>query len=160
MLDTLWHLRGSLPLPPSLSDAEALDQVEGFLAAECKQVLGREADRLAFRSDMFRGERNAVLAFFNSGEFQITARSAAGERMLDYDLSARYGFLACVVFAMFAAGIGAIGDGLRGALIGAALALAWIYGMNRLTASIRVPHALSKVVLRGHEEWNDACQKP
>ncbi len=149
LLDVLWTERGDVTLT-SCSDTEALDRIRLMLNRQDKPLGSAGPDVIAFRDDLFR--RGSVtsnlkaMAACDAGRFWIEV--AGSTRRLRYELSLRQGLVFCCWAALAFAIVGALGSGWKGVLQGLLLGLGWLYGMNRLLVSWRVPRLVKLAVLR------------
>lgn len=148
MLDFIWHLRGSIRLDGAGSDAAVLDRVEQLLARQRKGVSERSSEHLAFDDPLWRdpfGPNWLAMVIYDRGRFWI-GQSFHG-RELHYDLRSLHGMVFCLFAALFFSFFGFVGNGLSGGIKFAAIAFAWLYGMNLLLALVRVPSAVRKAVV-------------
>jgi hypothetical protein len=146
MLDLLWHLRGTIKLDTVLDDASVLDRLEQMLEQQKKPTIERGQQSIVFEEPLWSNlwSSGRATAIYDHGEFRIE-RDLEG-RKLRYDLRSWHGFLFCSfatsTILIFMALEGDFQDGLKFA----ALAFGWVYGMNILTALLRVPALIRRTV--------------
>ena len=150
MLDSGWHLRGSVPLNGVVREAAALDGVEQLLENQQKRVSERGSRYLVFDDPLWRvsfGPNWLAMVIYDRGRFWIE-HSADGQR-LRYDLRSLHGMIFCLFGALMFFLVGFAGGGLWGGIKYAAGTFAWLYGMNLVLAFVRVPRAIRKAVTSG-----------
>ena len=147
MLDSVWHLRGSVRLDGVGSNDIALTRVEQLLESQRKSVSERGPDYLVFDHPLWRdpfGPNWLAMVIYDRGRFWI--EQTLHGRRLRYDLRSLHGMVFCLFAALTAFFFGLAGDGLSGGLKFAAGAFAWLYGMNILLALVRVPSSIRKAL--------------
>ena len=146
MIQFIWHLRGSIELPPDISDAVAIDGVIAALRASNKRILEVTSQAVTFyHSTWFGGPRNVPLAFFYKGRLLIDRANEPAR--LRYDLNSFLGLVLCL-FAVpfFSAFMLLTSVSPSGALKTGLLAFTWLYGANLVRAWFDVPQALRDAV--------------
>ena len=147
MLDSVWHLRGSVALNRSMTDEVVLDRVARLLDKQWKPVIERGSDYLVFEDPIWCGlfrPNWLAMVIYDLGVFHIE-RGKDGRR-LRYDLRSLHGLIFCLFAAFAFFSVASAGEGmLRGLTIGA-FAFAWLYGMNVLLALARVPASIRTAV--------------
>lgn len=147
MLDFIWHLRGSIVLDGATTDGAALDGVEQLLVKHRKPITERGPRVVGFYdplwNDLF-GPDWLAMVIYDRGRFWIE-RGGDGQK-LRYELRSLHGIIFCLFGALMFFLFGLASGGLMGGLKFAALAFAWLYGMNVLLALLRVPHSIRKAV--------------
>lgn len=148
MWDSLWHLRGSLPIYPEDSDSGVLGRVEALLAVQGKSLTEEGGDFLAFRDPLgfnTGGNRWSAMAIYDQGRFWIE-RGNYGQS-LRFDLRSLHGFLFCLAAAAVVFAFGLSDGGMLRGFRFAAVGFTWLYGMNMLLAWVRVPRAIRLAIL-------------
>ena len=150
MLDFIWHLRGSVALEGIGSNEIVLDRVERWLEKQRKPVSRRGEDYLGYNEPLWSdpaGPNWLALVIYDRGRFWI--EQGLGGRRLRYELRSLHALVFCLFAAFTAFLFGFADDRLSGGLKLAALAFAWLYGMNILLALGRVPRAIRQAVRAG-----------
>lgn len=150
MFDAFWHLRGSLRLAGAAADDATLDRIQHFLERQCKAVNERSAHHVAFDDPLWRNFAKPnwlALVIFDRGTFWI--ERDRDERRLRYQLRSLHALIFCLFAAVLCCFFGLAAGSATAGLNYAALAFAWLYGMNMLTALVRVPSAIRKALKEG-----------
>jgi hypothetical protein len=142
MLEFFWHLRGSIPLDSTDSDAVALGRMERLLSRQQKMVNDRGSDYLAFDDRNPFGADWPAMAIYDHGRFWIEQQLHG--RRLCYDLRSLYCMGFCLIVASIAFFIGLAGVGFGHGLRLAAWMFFGFYGGNIILALLRVPSAIRK----------------
>lgn len=142
MLDSIWHLRGAVPLDSDVSDTVALDRMERLLTRQHKSVSDRGSGYLVFDDRNPFGPDWPAMAIYDQGRFWIE-KGIHGRKMC-YDLRSFHGMVFCLIISSIAFLIGFAGNGFAAGLKFAAGAFIWLYGANILLTLVRVPSAIRK----------------
>ena len=151
MWDFIWHLRGSIPLEPTASNATVLDRVEDLLRQQQKPITHRSAESVSFNMPLWNTGYGSwhnnwlAMVIYDQGHFRIEQETRG--RRLRYELRSLHGFLFCLfavpLFFLFALATGS--TVVYGIKLGA-FAFSWLYGMNMLLAWLRIPKAIRAAV--------------
>ena len=147
MLDSIWHLRGSVQLDGVVANDAALDCVEALLERQRKPVTERGPDHIAFDSPLWEDILSPnwlAMVIYDRGRIWID-HGLQGRR-LRYDLRSFHGFVFCLIGAFMFFFFGLAEGGLAGGLRFAGMVFGWLYGMNMLLAWTRIPHAIRTAV--------------
>jgi len=147
MLDSVWHLRGSVSLDEAGYAAVVLDRVEQLLHKERKRVTERGSDYVIFDAPLWGdalGPNWLAMVIYDRGRFWIEQSSR--HPTLRYDLRSLHGMVFCLFAAVLFFLFGLADRGLEGGILYAAGAFAWLYGMNVVLAFARVPPAIRRAV--------------
>lgn len=146
MLDSIWCLRGSVPLNQASSNKATFDGLEHLLNRQRKTIRTRTADEIAFDDQLWRsffGPNWLAMIMFDRGRFWIES-SPAGKK-LQYELRSLHAAIFCscgsLMFLLFGLANGGLLSGLKFAIA----VFSWVYGMNVVLAYIRVPSAIERV---------------
>jgi len=143
MMNSLWHLRGSVLLEGAVTDGDVLEGLERLLQKQLKPITERTPDSLAFDDPLWRnpfGPNWLAMVIYDQGRFRI--EHEARGRKLVYDLRSLHGMIFCLSAAIVFFVVGVASEGVLRGLQFAAFAFAWLYGMNILLARARVPGAI------------------
>ena len=147
MLDFVWHLRGSVRLDSMTSNEAALDRLERLLDQQRKSVRDRGQKDLVFDDPLWSnpfGPNWLAMVIYDRGKFWIEQRPDG--RVVMYDLRSLHGMVFCLLgglmFFVFGALVGGLSEGLKFA----AIAFAWLYGMNILLALLRIPPKIRRAI--------------
>ena len=144
VLDFVWHLRGSVAVEATGSDALYLDRIEQMLKQQKKPSI--ERGQIVFEEPLWSNywdSNSRATAIYDHGEFRIE-KDLSGKRLL-YDLRSFQAFAFCAVGALMFFFFGLPGGLLNGLMFGG-LAFGWVYGMNIGIALIRVPALIKRTV--------------
>ena len=139
MIDSLWHLRGSVPLDGVTGGEATLDGLERLLEKQRKPTTERTSDCIAFDDPLWRdpyGPNWLAMILYDHGRFWI--EQGAGERRLRYDLRSLHGMIFCLIGSVMFFGVGCASGGIG--------MFALLYGMNILMARIRIPRLIRMAV--------------
>jgi hypothetical protein len=145
MLDFIWHLRGSIQLEETTTNAAALDGVIALLKKQRKPVLELGPNAIVFNDPIWSapfGPNWLAMVIYDRGRFWIEQRPDG--RRLCYELRSLHGMVFCLLAALMFMLFGLASGGLLGGVAFAAFAFGWLYGMNVLLASARVPGSIRK----------------
>lgn len=146
MFNSVWHLRGSVPLDGGdVTDADVLDSVAYLLSKQQKGVTERAASYLVFDDPLWRNfyrENWRAMAIYERGRFWI--EQDMNGRFLRYELRSLNTLVFCLVGVAISFLFGLAGGGLEMGFLFGVAAFAWLYGINVLLALVRVPLAIRK----------------
>ena len=147
MIDSVWHLRGSVLIGHLVSEDDALDRIEGLLRAQLKRKIDRSHGEVVFHSPLWEGYFGPnwlAMVIYDQGRFWLEQRE--GQRLLKFDLRSLHGFVFCLFGAAMFFAFGAADGGLIQGLRYAAFCFGWLYGMNMILAWLRIPRAIRKAL--------------
>jgi hypothetical protein len=154
LLDFIWHLRGSTVLDGAAKDDEVLDAISQLLEKQHKTIIDRGPDFIAFDDPLWSdlGSPNwLAMVIYDRGRFWI--EQGFSGRRLRYELRSLHGLVFCLFCAATAFFFGAVGGDLNQGLRFAALAFAWLYGMNIILALARVPWKIQRSVRAAQDRF-------
>jgi len=147
MLDFIWHLRGSTALAGSCTNDAALNAVTALLKKQRKPIVEFGVNSIAFNDPLWSNPfsmNHSSMVIYDRGRFWIE-QTLNGPR-LRYELRSLHGMVFCLFGALTALLFGLASGGFIWGLEVAAIAFAWLYGMNVLLALARVPSAIRRAV--------------
>ncbi|KTE34324.1 MULTISPECIES: hypothetical protein [unclassified Sphingopyxis] len=146
MLDFLWHLRGTVVLDMAMPDEEVFDRLHAMLVGQEKPVTPDDGRQIGFDAPLWRnlyGSNWRAMVIYDRGDFWLDRQN--GRRVLRYDLRSLHTFIFCLGAAGLFFSAGSSGSLEQGVKL-AGLALGWLYGMNLLLASLRVPRLIRRML--------------
>jgi hypothetical protein len=148
MIDNIWHLRGSVELPPDVTDAITIERIEEFLVKQAKPVRNDTNSSITFYSPLWENpliaNNGLVLAMYDQGNFRI--EPAPEGRHLRYDLRSLHGLMFCLAGALLFLVFVGFFRGFAAAVPVCLFVFGWLYGGNMLLAWVRIPSAIRNVV--------------
>ena len=147
LLDFIWHLRGSVRLGDRVDNTAVLERVERMLEHQRKPTIERGQQSVIFEEPLwsnFWGSNWRATVIYDHGRFWID-QDLEGRR-LRYDLRSLHALIICLFGALMFFAIGSLGGDIIQGLAFAALAFAWLYGMNIVLAVLRVPALIRRSV--------------
>ena len=147
MWDSLWHLRGTTPVPHAMPDPEVIERIERLLGQQRKPVTSRAARALVFEAPFWWASLNAnwlAMLIYERGRFRIENDTRG--RVIRYELRSFCCFLLCLFVAGIFFLLGLRLEGLVDGIAGAAFAFAWLYGANLAFARARIPGTIRKAL--------------
>lgn len=121
MIDTIWHLRGSVAL--TKSGDVALDRIQHLLKKQQKPIAERGQDYLTFDDPLLRnlsGSNWLAMAIYDHGRFWVN--HDLDSRQICYELRSLHGMLFCLFLAIAFFAFGFVGESLSRGLALAAFA--------------------------------------
>ena len=145
MIDSLWHLRGSLAVAGDVNSDVITERIERLLKSQRKDVTSRDEGIVSFYTPLWSsifGPNWKAMVIYERGDFWLDG--SIMDRRLRYDLRSLHGLIYCLCAAALFFTFTLLGNGLLVALGAAALAFSWLYGVNVLLAWVRVPLAIRR----------------